>query len=143
MPFGTPWRVRVQNSCVPNDKVLFRAVLRLGLAVVVLGFVSWWMGLFVYTVLLRFAFHEIASSGDWNAIVYWSGFVYALYVVVILLPMTLHFAGDFDGRRRFTVLAFVGLAASLIPTIFVAALWGAISLLRKHYWSGRCLRRRA
>jgi len=105
-----------------------RVFLRVAVTLLTLGLTSYVAGLVAYVAALWVIFRQTAA-GDLPAVVYWSGILYAPFVVFILWPLLLSLSARFADARRFVVYPAAGAAAGLIPVVAFGGVWRARTLI--------------
>ena len=103
----------------------FRTVARVAGLLLLLGIASWIAGLIVYAVALRLFFGELASGGDWDAVLFWSGPLFTIFLLCLVWPVMLRLTTDYSDGRRFIVLPAAGIACGVVPTVVLAMIWNA------------------
>jgi hypothetical protein len=89
-----------------------------------LGGLSWGVGLLGYRAALLLFFNQTPSSGDWPAVVFWSGLVFLVVLPFPLWFFTLTLHEKITGRLRFVVVPAIVATTALVPTTLLAGIWG-------------------
>ncbi len=95
------------------------------LPLVLLAAASWGAGLVCYAVTLRTMFGQRASSGDWTAVLFWSGLLTLLFVALVLWPLATALSARFSGPMRFIVLTAAGVVTASLPVLVLTRIFQA------------------
>jgi hypothetical protein len=120
---GRPRRaptMRRRARVIDNNVVI---VLRGVGVMLVLGGVSWGIGLLTYQVSLWLFFHETPSREAWLAVLFWSGLVFLLALPFPLWFFTLTLHERISGPRRIVVVPLIVAMTALVPTTLLTGIW--------------------
>lgn len=105
-------------------KEALKTVTRIVATLSLLGFASWAVAVVAYAFALRLLFGEVASSGDMDAVLFWSAPIYGISLLFVVWPVLLRLTIDFSDSRRLVVFPAAGVVCGLVPMIGLAAVWG-------------------
>lgn len=108
-----------RTRVIDNNVVI---VLRGVGVMLVLGGVSWGIGLLCYRVSLWLFFPETPSPENWQAVLLWSGLVFLLALPFPLWFFTLTLHERISGPRRIVVVPLIVAMTALVPTTLTGIL---------------------